>query len=246
MKADNTMIVMYNDNYRLLSSFGMYELNTPNSFDFSNEHLCENSRYFMRPIILAFFLLAGCNGPDDRVTIKIGEISNLGSSNPIFELKILKNETLVAHRKYENGKLIFSNGEIATLEIDAAELKVTVDPKENKRGVVYLSGGEIVAESYHKEGKNIQKGEIPDGIIIEKYKSGHLKNIFQYSNGKRNGPAISFYKSGNIKAVGKYKEDYPTGVGKLFYENGGLKAEWKVVGGKEIYHKEFDSDGTEK
>ncbi|RLA98834.1 MAG: hypothetical protein DRG83_13995 [Deltaproteobacteria bacterium] len=35
-------------------------------------------------------------------------------------------------------------------------------------------------------------------------------------------------------------------MGKMYYENGKVKAEWKIIDGKEVYHREYYENGQPK
>ena len=110
--------------------------------------------------------------------------------------------------------------------------------------LVYKSGEKVIAKRSYSNGKTIlNEGEIPDGMVIENYPNGKVKNIMFFENGKRNGPAISLYESGRIKGQTYYKDDNPTGKGFYYFESGALKTEFENKGGKNLYHYEYTESG---
>jgi antitoxin component YwqK of YwqJK toxin-antitoxin module len=113
--------------------------------------------------------------------------------------------------------------------------------------VIFSKNGEMIARGIIREGDILlSAGNLPDGVIIEKYEDGKVKNLIVTKHGRRNGPALGFYKSEKLKVEGVYKDDYPIGIGKIYYENGNLMADWEIVDGKEIWHKEYHENGQLK
>jgi antitoxin component YwqK of YwqJK toxin-antitoxin module len=104
-----------------------------------------------------------------------------------------------------------------------------------------------IAERVFQRGKIVfSEGDIPDGVVVEYYDSGIVKNVLNYRNGQRNGKAVSFYESGRLRAVVNYKDDNPVGVGRRYHENGNLMAESNMVDGKLKFHKEYYENGQMK
>jgi antitoxin component YwqK of YwqJK toxin-antitoxin module len=121
--------------------------------------------------------------------------------------------------------------------------------KDTKTGqmvyhLVFKRGDEIVAKRTYSNGKTIlNEGKIPDGMVIENYPDGNVKNIMFYENGKRNGPAIGLYESGRIKAQSYYKGGNPTGKAFYYFESGAIKTESEIADGKVLYHSEYTESG---
>jgi antitoxin component YwqK of YwqJK toxin-antitoxin module len=110
----------------------------------------------------------------------------------------------------------------------------------------YKDRGKI-AERVFQKGKIVfSEGDIPDGVVVEYYDSGIVKNVMNYRNGQRNGKAVSFYERGRLRAVVNYRDDNPVGVGRRYHENGNLMAESKTVDGKLEFHKEYYDNGQMK
>jgi antitoxin component YwqK of YwqJK toxin-antitoxin module len=110
--------------------------------------------------------------------------------------------------------------------------------------LVYKRGEKIVAKRSYINGKTIlNEGEIPDGMIIENYPDGKIKNIMFFRDGERNGPAIGLYESGRIKAQTYYKDGNPIGKGFYYFDSGALKTEWEIKDGKNLYHYEYTESG---
>lgn len=124
--------------------------------------------------------------------------------------------------------------------------KILTDPgsKIPKYELIFYENGKEIAKRIFQSGKTVlSEGKIPDGIVIEYYEDGEVRNIFHYRDAKRNGKAFGFYKSGKLKATGTYRNDNPIGIGKMYYENGNMMAEWEIVDGQEKFHKEYYENG---
>jgi antitoxin component YwqK of YwqJK toxin-antitoxin module len=140
----------------------------------------------------------------------------------------------------------------ASFAISATAQIVTVEfskKKDQDKGhiiyhLVFKRGDEVIAKRTYSNGKTIlDEGEIPDGMVIENYPDGKVKNIMFFKNGKRNGPAISLYESGRIMGQSFYKDDNPTGKGFYYFESGALKTEWEIKDGLNLYHYEYTESG---
>lgn len=126
---------------------------------------------------------------------------------------------------------------------------ILTDPvsKIPKYELLFYKNGKQIAKRIFQSGKTIlTEGKIPDGIVVELYDDGSIRNIFNYKDGKRNGRAFGFYRSGKLRAIGTYREDNPIGIGRMYYENGNIMAEWEIVDGKEKFHKEYYENGQLK
>ena len=124
-----------------------------------------------------------------------------------------------------------------------SELKLVINNQNStipRYELLFYTNGKEVAKRVYEKGKIIlSEGEIPEGQVVEKYNTGNIRNIFSYKGGKRNGKAYSFYENGELKKEGIYLDDNPIGITKMYYENGNLMMESKIVGGKNIYHKDY-------
>ncbi len=110
--------------------------------------------------------------------------------------------------------------------------------------LIFKRGKEIIAKRKYSMGKTlISEGSIPDGMVVENYRDGKVKNIIFYKNGERNGPALSLYESGRIKSQAYYKDGMTTGKGFYYFESGALKTEWEIKDGKNLYHYEYTESG---
>jgi len=136
---------------------------------------------------------------------------------------------------------ISANAQIVTVEFSKIKDKATGQMVYN---LVFKHGEKVIAKRSYSNGKTIlDEGEIPDGMVIENYPDGKVKNIMFYKNGKRNGPAISLYESGRIKGQTYYEDGNPTGKGYYYFESGALKTEFENKDGKNLYHYEYTESG---
>ena len=62
------------------------------------------------------------------------------------------------------------------------------------------------------------------GQIVKKYKSGQVKSIENFKNGKLNGEFKEFFENGSLFQTGTFKNGDMKNI-KVFYENGNLKFE---------------------
>jgi antitoxin component YwqK of YwqJK toxin-antitoxin module len=134
----------------------------------------------------------------------------------------------------------------ATAQIITVELSKIKDKATGQMiyHLVYKRGVKIIAKRSYSDGKTIlSEGRIPDGMVVENYPDGKVKNIMYYKNGKRNGPAISLFESGRIKAQAYYEDGNPTGKGFYYFESGALKTEFENKDGKTLYHYEYTESG---
>ena len=134
----------------------------------------------------------------------------------------------------------------ATAQIVTVEFSKTKDEATGQMiyHLVYKRGEKIIAKRSYSNGKIIlSEGSIPDGMVLENYPDGKVKNIMYYKHGKRNGPAISLFESGRIKAQTYYEDGNPTGKGFYYFESGALKTEFENKDGKNLYHYEYTESG---
>ena len=133
---------------------------------------------------------------------------------------------------------------IAQLIIMEFKAEKDTETGQSVYNLVFKSGDEIIAKRTYCNGETIlSEGKIPNGMVVESYLNGKVKNIMFYENGERNGPAISLYESGSIKSQIYYKNDNPIGKGFYYFESGAIKTEWEIQNGKEIYHYEYTESG---
>ena len=199
---------------------------------------------YIYTVVFTFVLTFGCVWQNEGVDISIKVNKGGNSEFPIVEIVFVESGENIALRKYQGGKKLKNIGEIPNTINNSYEFQQIRDKNTNKIiGFTYSKDSKIVAERINNNHTKIEKGNIPNGIIIERYKNGKLNSIFQNENGKRNGYAISLYPNESIKTVVQYRNDYPVGIGRMFHENGNLKAEWQIENKIEKYHKEFDENG---
>ena len=72
------------------------------------------------------------------------------------------------------------------------------------------------------------------GQVIKKYKSGQVKSIENFKNGKLNGEFKEFFENGSLFQVGTFKNGEMKNI-RVFYENGNLKFEQNLKDRKGRY-----------
>ena len=72
------------------------------------------------------------------------------------------------------------------------------------------------------------------GQVIKKYKSGQVKSIENFKNGKLNGEFKEFFENGSLFQIGTFKNGDMKNI-KVFYENGNLKFEQNLKDRKGKY-----------
>lgn len=72
------------------------------------------------------------------------------------------------------------------------------------------------------------------GQVIKKYKSGQVKSIENFKNGKLNGEFKEFFENGSLFQIGTFKNGDMKNI-KVFYENGKLKFEQNLKNRKGKY-----------
>jgi antitoxin component YwqK of YwqJK toxin-antitoxin module len=88
------------------------------------------------------------------------------------------------------------------------------------------------------------KGEIPNGIVKQFYKSGKLLREWNYKDGKRNGLAKAYFENGKVASEGIYIEGKKQGELKTYYQSGVLKETQNFVEGViEGVTKQYNEDG---
>jgi antitoxin component YwqK of YwqJK toxin-antitoxin module len=113
--------------------------------------------------------------------------------------------------------------------------------------LLFFVSGKRIASRVFKEGKTIsEEGEIPNGVVIERYDNGNTKNILIFKNGKRNGKAVGFYESGKLKKTVTFRNDNPVGETRMYYENGNLMMESRIENGKQVYYRDYYPNGQLK
>jgi len=140
-----------------------------------------------------------------------------------------------------------------TNDVDSGEVtlrfRTLTEPgsKIPKYELRFYENGKEIAKRIYQSGKTLlSEGKIPDGIVIELYDDGKIRNIFNYKDGRRNGRVFGYYKSGKLKAIGTYRGDNPIGIMRRYYESGNLMAEEEIVHGKPIYYKDYYENGQLK
>lgn len=195
--------------------------------------------------IIFSLMLTGCVGTNGGINIDVERSHDSNLPYEICKIIFFKDGEVFAIREYHNGKKISAEGDLLLLFKNACEIRIVYKKDDGSKpiGVVYAKNNRVIAENIYKNGSYVRSGKIPDGIVIEKYKDGQINNIFQYKDGKRNGPAISLYPDENLKGLSEYLDDYPTGRTVFYYENGNLKTKFEIKNKVEKYHKEYSIDG---
>lgn len=188
-----------------------------------------------------------CDSQAKGIFLEFTREQDLSSGVPIYRLVFRDNAELVAERIYQGGRTLLSQGEIPNniANITTAKIIKGHDPecKDGKQGIVYLYRDRVVAERIYEKGKSRCSGQIPDGIVVEHYEDGRIRNIFTYRNETRNGPSLSLYQNGSMRGETLYKDGYPVGIGRRYYENGNLMTEWESINGRQTFHKECYENG---
>ncbi len=199
-----------------------------------------------------FFTLLNfnCAKQIEGSVLEFNKVEDTAIGIPRYELLFRENDKMVAIRIFQNGRTLLLEGEIpedltnvVVVQIIRSEIS---QKKSSKRGIIYIKNGKVIAKRIFKDGKTLSEGEIPDGIILERYENGKIRNVFIHSGGTRNGPALGLYLSGKMKLEVTYKDGYPSGIARRYYENGNLMVESKMINRKNIYYKEYFENGKLK
>ena len=202
-----------------------------------------------RILVIFFFVVAniiGCSNQSQGFKIHIAQTEDVVSKVPSYELVVYNNDKIIAKRVFQNGKTILAQGEIPKDFINATTLKVIKDRDTKGNhivGEIYLQNGRIIAERHLKNNQVKSRGKIPDGIIIDKYDNGSIRNIYVHQNGLKNGPALGFHENGQLKVEVYYIDGFPSGICKIYFENGNLMSESEFVNKKATFHKEYYENG---
>ena len=181
------------------------------------------------------------------IMLDIRKLQKQSSEGPKYELVIYEKNRVLETRIFDKGKAALMQGvtpgwlqNVVIVE----EARSGEDSGQSRVQIEYYYHGRVVTEIITEDdGSSFLQGNIPEGIIIGLYDNGNLRNLCVRRGGARNGLALSFYRSGNLKTEAFYSDGYPVGEGKTYYENGVLLAEWKIVNGKEVYHREYFHNG---
>lgn len=162
---------------------------------------------------------------EQQIDIKISKFTKpLG-----YEILFFHDHQQIARKVFEKGKLHLSIGDLEPLFKDSVIVKTSGFPIQSSNkadwSVHYYKEGEIVAKRERKDGKYSSFGDIPDGLIIERYHAGKIKNLYFIKDGKKNGLALSFYANGNLKLYSYFENDKPIGEGNRFFESGAVAVE---------------------
>lgn len=183
-------------------------------------------------------------------SIHFKRIEELQSEYPKYELIIYENKKLIAKRVFKSGKTIESEGELPKILNQIVTVKL-ISPKDDSSeygwlNLAYYLNGKLIATRIFKDGKLVSEGKIPDGIVVETYEEGEIRNILIFQDDVRNGPVLGLYKNGKIKVTGTYKDGHPIGVYKRYFESGNLMSEIEIKNGRHVSEKEYFEDGRLK
>jgi len=205
-------------------------------------------------IILVAFSNPGCTKQPTGPLLEISKEEDPKTNFPTYKLIFKENNEVIAKIFFKNGKTLLAEGSIPAhiTNVTNVELIRSGDliPELGLRRVkeiVYSSKGKVVARLVrHNDKFDLIEGEIPNGIIVEKYENGNIRNIFTNRNGKRDGPGIGLYPSGRIKIEVTYRDDFPSGITRRYYENGSVMFEEKFVNKRIISRKDYYENGKLK
>ncbi|MFH1619295.1 MAG: hypothetical protein ABIG11_05255 [bacterium] len=128
-------------------------------------------------------------------------------------------------------------------EITLKTIKVSTDITHR----VYMADGkEVAKETVNKDGNVISKtGEIPDGVVRERYDNGRLKSEKTFKSGAAEGPAKGYFPDGKkIQTSAFYKNNKPEGVLKIYGDSGNLLYEQNFKDGLlDGFFREYDDMG---
>ena len=199
-------------------------------------------------IFVIFFTLLNfnCAKQIKGAYLEFNKVKDTVIAIPRYELIFRENGKIVAKRIFQNGRTLLLEGEIPKDLRNVAVIKM-IRPgishkKSSECGIIYIKNGRVMAKRIFRDGTTLSEGEIPDGIIIERYENGKIRNLFIHSGGTRSGPALGLYLSGKMKIEATYKCGYPSGIQRRYYENGQLKQEVSYKEDK-IIRKEYDING---
>jgi antitoxin component YwqK of YwqJK toxin-antitoxin module len=168
-----------------------------------------------------------------------------------YELRLIDNDRLIAKRVYYDGKIKLSEGgkdwsnrEFANVVIARGVIESNNSESKPIKNWVFTLRGKTIAEIRSKNGTEEKMGIIPDGLVIERYEDGNIRNISEYKNGKRNGAAISLYQDGKMRMEENFSNGLSNGYGRIYYENGRLMIERETLDGKEMASKYFTKTGS--
>jgi antitoxin component YwqK of YwqJK toxin-antitoxin module len=207
----------------------------------------------MRHLTPSFFLIAvmatSSLAAQAEIRLEFTAIHSDRTSPPVYQLLFHRGPQVIAKRVYHNGRTVVAEGKIPR-KIDNVIrvhlLKNKPDEKGSNHGTVYIYRGKTIAKRFYKDGKPVSEGEIPDGIFVEYYDDGSMKNIFVHQKGTRNGPALSLYPSGSMRGEATYQDGYPAGILRWYYEKGNVMSESEVIDKRERFHRENYCQGKKK
>jgi len=195
-------------------------------------------------------LIFNCAKQIEGACLEFNKVKDTATGISRYELIFRETDKIVAKRIFQNGRTLLSEGEIPEDLRNVVVVKI-IRPeishkKSSKRGIIYIKNGKVIAKRIFEDGKTSSEGEIPDGIIIERYENGKIRNFFIHCGGTRNGPALGLYLSGKMKLEATFKYGYPDGIQRIYYKNGNLMVESKMINRKNIYYKEYFENGKLK
>jgi hypothetical protein len=109
---------------------------------------------------------------------------------------------------------------------------------------------ENVAYEYYDNGEvkkmaQVINDSIPHGIMKTFTPDGYLQSVYNYKEGRREGPAVSYYNNGNLKSKMAYNNNQREGLMKMYYRTGELYREIPYIKGKvEGIRKTYYKNGS--
>jgi MORN repeat variant len=119
-------------------------------------------------------------------------------------------------------------------------LNISCDQKTQKK--------DNIAYEYYDSGKvkkmsQVINDSIPHGIMKTYSPDGYLQSVYNFIEGKREGPAVTYYNNGTLKSKMVYKDNQREGLMKMYYKTGELYREipynlGKVNGIRKTYYRD--------
>lgn len=101
--------------------------------------------------------------------------------------------------------------------------------------------------SYHSNGKPASSGTfsmgLKDGVWINIYANGRIKDSIQYKNGLMHGPYKKFYPDGQLQTSGYFNENFASGIWQSYHDNSMPASVRDYDRGQLVSVKYFTRDG---
>jgi antitoxin component YwqK of YwqJK toxin-antitoxin module len=109
----------------------------------------------------------------------------------------------------------------------------------------FIKNNEIIAKLKFVDGETTERfGKIPDGLTVVLYDTGEVRSISSYKDQNRHGIATSYFKDGTLEHIVFYDNGIPTGESVIYYPDGSVHVEMKYENGKELYYRQYDTEGN--